>query len=154
VEAAPDERTLRRARKVIWVFRLIFYPGAAILAAAILAGRSEAGPSLLEGTTDQNRGVTLTLNGDLADRVTLTVLTRCPDGHEYPSLVQTRTLTMHGNTFEGRKAWDQEWTDGSVGTATLRVRGRLEGDTARGTATLVHQLGDYVCEAETAFSAG
>ena len=154
MEAAEDERTLRRARRFIWAVRLIFYPGAAILAVALLAGPSEAGPSLLEGTTDQDRGVTLTLNGDLADRVTLTVLTRCPDGEEYPTLVQTRTLTMRGDTFEGRKSWDQKWTGGSLGTSTLQVRGRLESGTARGTASLVHRLGDYVCEGETDFSVG
>jgi hypothetical protein len=155
VEAVDDERTLRRARKVIWAFRLIFYPGAAIAAAALLAaGPSNAEPPVLHGTTGQGRAVSLTLHGDDPDRLAITVVMRCvSSGDEYATRVN-RVLTPHDDTFEARGVWDQRWSNGRVGTATVRIRGRLDGDTARGTVSLVQQLDDYVCEGETDFAIG
>jgi hypothetical protein len=50
-----DERTLRRARRVIWTFRLIFYPGALIVVLSLLGVRSESQSQVLTGTTGQGR---------------------------------------------------------------------------------------------------
>src|SRR6185436_10576295 len=134
VEAVDDERILRRARKVIWAFRLIFYSGAAIAAFLLLSGPSEPGPSVLTGTTDQGRGIVITLNGDVPDRLTTTLVGRCDNGGaEYTRSLQTAPLTTDGDTFEVNETSPQRWPNGNTGTATLTIRGRLDGDTAHGT---------------------
>ena len=79
----PEARTARRA---LWVFRLIFYPAAALIAAIALGASFDGGadePEAWHGRTSQGRPVTLSFLGGRPDVLTTSVLVTCPDGDSY-----------------------------------------------------------------------
>jgi hypothetical protein len=79
VEAAVDERALRRARRFIWAFRLIFYPGAILAAVLLLSGLGRAhGPAFLTGITDQGGSVTVRLDDGEPTRLFMDLSVQCP----------------------------------------------------------------------------
>ena len=157
VPEAELERTARRARRVVWAFRLIFYPTALILLLGLLAARSaRSGPETrtLEGRTDQGRAFTLTLVDDQPTRITTTVLSHCLSGQKSSYTWDTGHFTLRGHTLAAEEVRPQRWSNGSTGTATMRLYGQLDGDAVRGSMTLRQQLRDYVCVGTAGFSAG
>ena len=75
------EQDLRRARRALWAFRLVFYPGAVIAAVLLLAGRSEGETAtFLDGTTSQRAPVELRLEGDTPTSFGTRAKLRCPGG--------------------------------------------------------------------------
>jgi hypothetical protein len=156
VEAADDERSLRRARRFIWAFRLIFYPGAAIIAILLLAGRSGADTEhlkVLQGRTSQGETFTLWIDDDHRPRQFYTsIRATCPDGGRYVfdwHRVDADRIAFDEHTGTIDAAWMGRgtWSNGVPRDAYARLQGHLlDDDTVRGTLRLLDHRRGYDCD--------
>jgi hypothetical protein len=152
VEVADDERTLRRARRFIWAFRLIFYGGAAIIALLLLTGGSDANEPLI-GKTGQGREFAMQFDGDRPMWFETSIRGRCPRGdgamHHWAS---TQRLEVRDGVIWAETTKPSRWSTGT-GELTMRLRARVDDDAVTGTLWLTNRIGSYVCAGETDFSA-
>lgn len=154
------EDRLRRARRWLVGFRVLFYGGAALAAALLIASGSSGAPALgpvFGGNTDQQRALVIELDGDGRPRSVVTELTAtCPNGYSYPvgwrALAGTdATFEIDGDAFAIRARRTLDYRNGRVGEQELTVRGRLDGESASGTVWIGERVRvtrgrDFVCE--------
>jgi hypothetical protein len=152
------ERTARRVRRVLLAFRLIFYPGAVIVAVLLLTGRSSGySETWLGGRTDQERSITIRLDDGRPGVFSTTLVGTCPRGRQWPRRWIQRDdprepfrFDDHRLTVTHRSLEDNG--HGWTGHVTLRLTARIEDDAVTGTMTLVERsthpdaTADYVCE--------
>jgi hypothetical protein len=161
VEAADDERTLRRARKVVWAFRLIFYPGAAIAAFLLLTAGGggtavQTGPSIdelteLRGRTAQRSEFILRTHEGRPRHFKTAITAACPDGSKYTLdwyRVDADRIDFDEDTgaIDAELAMQGKWSDGVPMDYDAHLNGRLDGDAVTGTLRLVDQRDGYVCD--------
>jgi hypothetical protein len=155
VERAELERTARRARRVVWAFRLIFYPFAALLALALLFGRSEADTSAqtLRGRTQAGRAVTLYLVDGRPASFYASAIVTCPKDRYVQRFIAREpaiTLVFHDRTLTASEAWTYDYRNGWIGHGETRLRAQVEDDRATGTVTMVQRISGpgapYTCE--------
>ena len=96
----------RRAKRVIWTFRLIFYPGAAIIAILLLTGSDGANDFMtLRGKTAQGREFTLWVDEDRPAQFVTVIAAKCPYGGDWYWLNWRRTdrnrVWFHDDTITG-----------------------------------------------------
>ena len=152
---------LRRARRALWAFRLIFYPGAVLVAVLLLTGRSEGEVRVLKGKTSQGLDFALRIdeNGQ-PGRIATAFRTQCPAGPWVmtwvpygPFHLKDGVLKMHEVTTH-RYAYHQQ-TSRRVVTFDARV----DDGKVHGTASAVEEFdgpdwGRYSCASGTvSFSA-
>jgi hypothetical protein len=164
VEVAADERSLRRARRFLWAFRLIFYPGAAIIAILLLAGRSAGAENWkeLRGHTGQGRVFTVFVDEDNRPQQIVTqIAARCPNNGWWYMLnwhaVSRTRIAFDEDT--GKLAASYEfrgrWSNGEEANADAHLRGQVQDDTVTGTLWLADRRGSYFCASGVvSFSAG
>jgi hypothetical protein len=150
VEVADAERTLRRARRFLWAFRLIFYPGAVITALLLLTG-GRAGDSLpdglLTGRTEDGSEFVLQYSGDRPLWFETWIKARCADGHEYAQrLASSQPIRVRGDAIQLTETQVSRWTHGT-GRLNMRLRAHVDGDAVTGTLDMTEWNGPYVCEA-------
>ena len=147
MEVADDERTLRRARRVIWAFRLIFYPGAAIVAFLVLTGGRSGPEGLRGGKTQQGFEFVMEFDGDRPIWFETSITEQCPSGHEATQhWASTQGLEVRDGVLDVEKVEPSRWSTGT-GTVTMRLRARVDEDGVTGTLWVRDQIRDYVCEA-------
>ena len=153
----PDAaRILRKARRVRRVFRLIFYPGAAIVAFLLLTGSREP-DGLLEGRTSQGDAFVMHVEGDRPVWFDTAFTSTCPSGDKtHRAWASTRRpVATRDGRFELEQSRPSRWPGGRTGTMTLRLDARVEDGAATGTLWFQNRLGSYVCSAgPVTFSAG
>ena len=155
----PDlERIARRVRRVIWAFRLIFYPGALVVALLPLAGRSsgDAPSTWLAGRTDQQQSFEMRLDEDRPDLLHTTVVATCGDGYTLEhrwrmgSRVPDARFVFDDPTLTVSQTSDVAYDDGQTRRVTLRLRAHVEDDSVKGTVWMDARGGSdrrfYVCE--------
>jgi hypothetical protein len=147
----PEARTARRA---LWVFRLIFYPAAALIAAVAL-GLSFDGPDEPEawhGRTAQGRPVTLSLLDGRPDVLTTSVLVTCPDGDSYVDNITVYPRPSDG-AFELNDSWTQPYDHGYEGQGNTVLHARVRDDSLKGRAWGAQRVagpgGAYRCDSST-----
>jgi hypothetical protein len=159
--AEPElERTARRARRALWAFRLIFYPGAAVFALMLLPlalhGGARRDAIWLNGTTSQSEYFQLRIDPDRQPGRLTTVFEMKCGGTPYtvhktawwpygPFLLHDGTLTIREkrtHRYQGR-TWHR----------TVNLHARVTDSSVRGTMDFVEQLVDpgeygpyYACE--------
>jgi hypothetical protein len=154
--AEPElEQMARRAKRAVWAFRLIFYPGAAIIALLLLTSRGAAAdpPVPLVGHTGQGEKLTFMLDDDHRPDVFYTRLTAtCPDtGWQYTLLwhrVDGDRIAFDKDTgkmsavytFQGR------WSDGVPANAEARMNGHLDDDRVTGTLRFIDHRDGFECD--------
>lgn len=163
MEVAEDERSLRRARRWIWAFRLIFYPGAAIIAILLLtaSGGSKASPPL-EGRTGQGETFRIWFNDDDRPAQFLTrINTRCPDTGWWYHLdwhrIDATRISFDEDTGAVSAAyeWQGRWSDTVPANLEAHLEGRVDDDQVTGTLRLVDHRPGMTCDSGVvSFSAG
>jgi hypothetical protein len=154
VEVADDGRTLRRARRFIWAVRLIFYPGAAIVAFLVLTSGGSGPKGLRIGSTQQGHEFVMQFDGDRPIWFETSITEQCPSGRGATQYwASTQRLEVRDGVLDVEKVEPSRWSTGT-GTVTMRLRARVDDDAVTGTVRVTDQFGRYVCEAETDFSVG
>jgi hypothetical protein len=155
----PDlERMARRVRRVVWAFRLIFYPGALVVALLLLSARSSGDvPSTwLDGRTDQRHSFTMRLDDDRPAYLKTTVVATCADGDELTRVWRMRhrppdaPFVFDDHTLSVTMEQDVVYDDGQNRPVTMRLRARVEDDSVTGKMWMVTRRGSarpYDCEA-------
>jgi hypothetical protein len=156
--AEPElERTARRARRVIWAFRVVFYPGAALAAVLLFASRGDGEPARwLTGKTDQGRPIGLAVRDGRPTFLNTFIVGDCPweerwaldwsrgPGAPVPWRFEDGTLTIRQRTDH---RYERDWT----GERSLTMKANVDDDEASGQMSLVEELRDpttgryYVC---------
>jgi hypothetical protein len=158
--AEPElERTVRRVRRALWAFRLVFYPGAAVIALLLLSGSgSDAVSSTwLGGSTEQRERFTMRLDDDRPGYFHTNVVGTCADGYRWTQRwfmgdgAPESPFAFDGRMLSVTKATDMPYSNGQTGRLTMRLRARVEDDSVMGTVSLVTRLENpggapYVCE--------
>lgn len=135
-DADHDER-LRRARRFVWTFRAIFYPGAALLAFFMLTqrdGRADA-PLTLTGVTSQNMRFTALVDSGRISQFRTVLRVQCPSGR---SITQVWARVDGRPTFlwDGRRLLVHEDHPTETGTGAATLDARLSADSVlEGTMT-------------------
>jgi hypothetical protein len=139
VERAEQAVVARRARRALWAFRLLFYPGAALVAVILLAARGEAGTGvMLEGRTEQGEAVKLQLYDREPATFETTLAGRCTDGEPWTATWHFGRWERRGEASYRRHELDEKPYEGFVGRTELSVEVRVDGDDeARGRAWFV-----------------
>jgi hypothetical protein len=146
VEAADAELTLRRARRFVWAFRLIFYPGAALVAFLVLS-RSSGPEGLARGTTQQGYEFVMQFDGDRPLWFETSITERCPAGQEATQhWASTQRLEVRDGVLDVETTAATTWSTGT-GEVTMRLRARVDDGAVTGTLWVSDRFGDYVCEA-------
>jgi hypothetical protein len=153
--AGPEpESTARRARRLVWAFRLIFYPCAALIALAALAGRSDGvTPETFRGATDAGRPVTLYFAYGQPEAFSTSVGVTCPRS-TYVQPVYARepdtTLLLRDGRLTAEHQWAHRYGNSWVGLGTTTLTARVDGDSATGTVQAVQRLSgptrSYECD--------
>jgi hypothetical protein len=162
VADAEYERTARRARRFLWAFRLIFYPGAALVAFLLLTGSGNGdGEDLtaLNGRTARGAEFLLWTHDGEPRQFHTKITAVCPDGSEY-TLDWLRmdsdriSFDKRSGTVDAAWMWRGTWSNGVPADAYARLRGRLDGGAVRGTLRLIDHRAGYDCDsAAVSFSA-
>ena len=170
MEASDDERTLRRVRRVIWAFRLIFYPGAAIAAFLLFTGGGssgsavDSGPSYdelaaLRGRTGQHVEFMFWTYEGRPQRFRTEITATCPGGLPYTLnwvRVDKDRIEFDENTgaVDARLAMQGTWSNGAPMDYDAHLNGRLRGDTIKGLLRLVDHRDGFDCDSgDVSFSA-
>jgi hypothetical protein len=136
----------RRARRTLWAIRLIFYPGAAVIAFLLLTGGKD--PALpLVGETRQGHAFVMGIDGDRPLWFETAVTETCPDGRtiEYPWSSSSQLILRDG-VVQAETASPVQWSGGRYGTRSMYLMARVDDDGATGTLWMTDTLGDITCE--------
>jgi hypothetical protein len=154
---------LRRARRALWAFRLVFYPSAVLVAVLALASRSDGDVhTWLDGTTSQGMSFELRIDGDGRPvGVGTAFKTQCPGGiytvrwwPRGPFRLDDGALRIRETTTHQYDFYDQ------TSRRIVTLDARVDDGAVRGTATVVEHFdgpywGRYLCESgPVTFSAG
>jgi hypothetical protein len=148
------EKELRRARIVLWTFRLTFYPCAVLVALVLIAARSTpAGgePRAVNGDTSQGRTISLQIRDGRVTRFITQIDENCPQDRSYP-YAWTADYIGPGGV---RELFSRRWSDGVLGEVDLTMRARVEHGVVTGTLRMVEKRSDdYDCDSgEVTFTA-
>jgi hypothetical protein len=147
--AEPElERTARRARRVLWAVRLLFYSGAALTAFLLLTGGGEAGDerTWLTGRTDQGEAVRVWVRDGEPMQVRTTLVGTCPDGSEWThtwqfgSLTYPHPLKREGDVYVGRQTYEESYESEYgpfTGRSELTLRAHVDDGEVTGRLWLV-----------------
>jgi hypothetical protein len=165
VERAEQEVVARRARRLLWGFRLVFYAGAAVAAALLLAdGGDEPEVAFLDGRTSQGHVFELMLRDGRPAYLSTGFDAPC-QGSPWQTGWQERDGDgVRFRIEDGRLAIDTSWParfdePGFSGRHTVKLRAELE-DRLRGTMRLHGVMrtpagSTYTCESgDVTFLAG
>jgi hypothetical protein len=157
VERAEQEVVARRARRLLWAFRIVFYGGAFLAAPALLGLGGEAKPpSLVDGSTSQGAGFTMEFEHGRPVSVDMGVSATCRPPLEW----HVRWWSYAGKTARFRfddgvlRVRDQllrDYRDGWTGERNFTLEARVDDGRVSGTMRFVEKLSyggrwDYVCE--------
>jgi hypothetical protein len=141
------ENDLRRARRALWAFRLIFYPGAVIVALLLLSARSTAGeeqPRAGTGETSQRRPIALQVRDGHVTRFITQIEATCPDGRSYKYAWTADYIGAGGHV---RERFGRRWNDGVVADVNLTMRARVDHGVVTGTLRMLEKRPDvYDCD--------
>jgi hypothetical protein len=136
----------------------------AVCAALVLVTRSDDGPAevlALEGSTSKRHPVTLRfLDGELQSLEARASI-YCPRGRYWSDSLWTLIYNFNGHFHQDGPRFRVherfEFGDGTStrpGVSAFEMRGRLDGDSARGTISGHYRSGRSNCEATVRFRAG
>ncbi len=115
-----EAEKLRRARRFIWSFRAVFYPGAALLALLMLThedGRGDVAPTL-SGVTSQSMRFSAPITSDRISSFRTLVRVTCPSGrrsiHTWEPVAGPQLFV-----WDGRRLHVREQLEAGTATATL-----------------------------------
>jgi hypothetical protein len=155
--AEPElERTARRARRAVWAFRLIFYPGALLVAIALIAARGANADhrALLTGRTSQGEDVTIRIDRDgQPGRVRMAFWIRCPGDWDWLPWMPYGPFHLDGDGRLRIRNSGSRWyrnRGGQTGRHTVTFDARIDDDEVHGTASAVVHFdtpgwGEYDC---------
>jgi hypothetical protein len=158
---ADDERALRRARRFIWAFRLLFYAGAILAAVLLLSGLGRAdGPAFLTGTTAAGGSVTVRLDDGEPTRLFMDLSVRCPARDSW-FMWSRAGLPLRDGEMNFTDVTDHRYHyHQQTSRRTVTVDARLDDGRLSGTVTAAEHVdgptwGAYDCVSDSvAFSAG
>jgi hypothetical protein len=153
---------IRRARRALWAFRLIFYPGAVLVAVLLLTGRSEGEVRVFEGKTSQGLDFGLRIDkNEQPGRIATAFRTRCPGGPWVIVWVPYGPFHLEDGVLKLRRTTTHRYTyGGQTSRRVVTFEAHIDGGRVRGTATAVEEFdgpvwGRYLCESgAVSFSAG
>ena len=146
---AEEERIARQARRVLWGFRLAFYPAAAAVAAVLLLSRGDADsetPTVVNGTTTQGKAFTLHFDGDGRATYFDTVLvTTCPNGDPwllrwFPADGDPVPFRRDGSRLRVSERWTERYPSGVVGRRRYTLDAQLGEGVASGVLSVVERV--------------
>jgi hypothetical protein len=166
VERAEQEVVARRARRVLWAFRMLFYGGAALAALLLLtAGGNDERPAFAEGRTSQGQVFTMQLDDGRPASLGTHFSATCNPTLDW----HARWWSFDGKTarfdFDDgvlcvREKLTRDYRDGWIGDRDYRLEARVDDEGVSGTMRYVETLrygnrAGYVCESgDVSFSAG
>jgi hypothetical protein len=146
---------IRRARRILWAFRLIFYSGAAVIAVLLLTGGKD--PDLpLKGETSQGHTFVMGIDGDRPLWFETAITETCPSGRTYThAWSSAEQLSVRDGFLAVKAVGPVKWSGGESGTRTMYLSAHVDHDGATGTLWMTDTLGAYACESgDVTFSAG
>jgi hypothetical protein len=166
VGSAEQEVKGRRARRVLWAFRIVFYGGAFLAAPALLGLGGEAeSPSFVDGSTSQGQALTMRFEDGRPIGIGTHVSATCRPPLEWGA----RWWTTDGRSARFRFAdgrltvrqkVEHDYRDGWIGDRSFTLEARVDGERVRGAVRYVETIRygaypPYVCESgDVTFFAG
>jgi hypothetical protein len=147
-EDGRDE-TARRARRIRWGIRLVFYPAAIAIAVALLAARGGGDGELggyLHGTTSQDLTISFDLNAENEPtQFDSLISATCPNGEVWRvRWWEAERLATSFRRDDSRLEVDasepMDYTDGQRGVREFTLRAEVHDDRAEGELTFVERL--------------
>lgn len=138
MERAEQEVVTRRARRVLWAFRLFFYGGAGLVAVLLLTGGADERPAFAEGRTSQGEHFTMRFQDGRPISLGTYVSATCRPTLEWGA----KWWSFDGKTAQFRfddgelrlhESLTREYENGWVGHRDYRLEARVEDDGVRGT---------------------
>jgi hypothetical protein len=166
VERAEQEVVARRARRVLWGFRLAFSVGAAAVLALVFSGGGgkRFSDTELHGQTSAGEPVRIVLEDDRPDVIETHIAATCPDGdrHEvrwFAHAGHTAEFELDDETLRITDEVGRRYEDSWTGRRWFELRADFDGKSVRGSIRFAERVwrpdfSSYVCEAEpVSFSA-
>jgi hypothetical protein len=150
----------RRARRVVWAFRLLAYGGAAIAAALLLTGGGDEGTTFLDGRTSQDEPFTMELEDGRPTHLGVALLHSCGWRVRWWSFDgKTTRFRFDDGRLVVRERITRDYGNGEVGERNYSLEARIADGRVTGTMRVVENVtagrGTYVCESgDVSFSAG
>ena len=166
MEPAEQEVAARRARRLLWAFRALFYGGAALAIALLLTGRSEGkGYVELQGRTSAGEKVLLVLEGERPEAVETWLVGDCSAGDEWRVRwwahdTHTAPFDVRDGTLRIADVVYRRYKGGFRGRREFELQADLDGSSAHGSIRFSERIWrpdgtTYVCESPAVtFSAG
>jgi hypothetical protein len=144
--AEPElERTARRARRVLWGFRAVFYGGATVAAALLLTGGGDERPAFAEGQTSQGRAFTMRFENGRPTSLGTSFTATCDDGEPWSARwwsfdAKTARFDFEGGVLRVRERLAREYENDWTGDRDYTLEARVDDEGVSGTMRLVENL--------------